>query len=90
MAKQKKIMDINEGGTHLVVIKDYTPKAYNPFRIYLIISATGAPLRKRILIRYGDFMSCIYFLRDFYLDGVNAMCYTDMVRWVRLGFGEDA
>ena len=83
-------MDINEGRSHLVVIRLLDRKERNPYRIYLVTSATGAPLRKRILIKYGDFMSCICFIRDFYLEGIDTMCYTDMVRWVHRGYGMDA
>ena len=89
MAKQKKIIDVNPGpgSAHLIVIQDSQVK-YNPFRIYLVISPKGSPLRKRILNMYGDFMSCVYFIRDFYLEGIDTMCYTDMVKWVRKRYGD--
>ena len=82
MAKQKKIMDIHEGRTHLVVIRDNVAR-HNPYRIYLIISPTGAPVRKRQLIQYADFMSVLYFLRDFFLYGLDAMCYSEMREWIK-------
>lgn len=90
MAKQKKIMDINEGHTHLVVIRMSNQKDPNPYRIYLVISCVGAPVRKRLLDKYADFMSVLYFIRNFYLEGIDALCYTDMVRWIRRGYGYDA
>ena len=89
MAKQEKIMDITEGNVHLVVIRDSTER-HNPYKIYIVTSPTGMPIRKRILDKYADFMSVLYFIRNYYLDGVNTMCYTDMIRWVRRGYGEDA
>lgn len=84
MAKQKKkkIMDVNEGGSHLVVIRTESDM-YNPFHVYLVISPTGAPVRKRLLIKYGDLVSCIYFLRDFYVEALNTMCYSEMRDWIR-------
>lgn len=83
MAKQKKILDINEGRTHLVCLRLSDPKEYNPYRIYLIISPTGAPIRKRLLEKYGDFPSVLCFIRNFYIEGINTMCYTEMVRWIQ-------
>ena len=83
MAMQTKVLDLHEGGTHLTVIRRNDPKDYNPYRIYLIISATGAPLRRRLLEKYGDFPSVLCFLKDFYLDGINTMCYTEIVEWIR-------
>ena len=82
MANQKKVMDIHEGRTHLSVIRSNTDRI-NPYRIYLVISPTGSPLRQRLLIKYGDFMSCIYFIRDFFLEGLDTMCYTEMVEKIR-------
>ena len=82
MVKQKKIMDIHEGRTHLVVIRDNTTQR-NPYHVYLVISPTGAPIRKRQLIQYGDFMSVLCFLRDFFLYGLDAMCYSEMREWIK-------
>lgn len=81
MANQKKIIDINEGHIHLVCIR-HNADRYNPYHIYLVISATGAPLRKRLLIKYADFMSVLYFLRDFYLNGLDTMTYCEMKEWI--------
>ena len=83
MAAQKKILDINEGGSHLVCIRLSDPKECNPYRIHLVTSATGAPVRKRLLQKYGDFVSVLCFLRDFYLEGIGTLCYTDMVAWIK-------
>ncbi len=79
--RQKKLMDVNPGTAHLVVIRMGADKA-NPFHVYLIISPTGFPVRKRILTKYGDFMSCIYFIRDFFENGLDVLCYTEMLDWI--------
>ena len=88
MANQKKIIDVHDRSAHLAVIR-YDSDKRNPYRIYLIISPTGVPVRKRLLNKYGDFMSCIYFIKDFFLEGIDTMCYTEMVEWVRKGYGSD-
>lgn len=83
MAKQKKVLDINEGGSHLICIRLSDLKEFNPYRIYLVISVPGAPVRKRLLEKYGDFPSVLCFIRSFYLEGINTMWYTDIIRWVK-------
>jgi len=82
MNTQKKVMDVNPGTAHIVVIRHEKDK-YNPFHVYLVISVTGSPVRRRMLTKYGDFMSCIHFLRYFFTNGLDAMCYTDMLAWIR-------
>ena len=82
MAKQKKIMDIHADGTHLICTQSDNRKDPNPYRIYLIISPTGAPIRKRLLTKYGDFISVFCFFRDFYLAGMDTMCYTEIIQWI--------
>ena len=81
MAAQKKILDIDEGSAHLVCLRQTDPNEYNPYRIYVVISATGAPIRRRLLAKRADFPSVLSFVRDFYLEGINTLCYTDMVAW---------
>lgn len=88
MANQKKIIDINDRSAHLSVIRCDSDK-YNPYHIYLIISPTGSPVRKRLLDKYDDFMSCVYFIKDFFLEGIDTMCYTEMVKWVCKRYGRD-
>lgn len=83
MTKQKKILDIDEGGSHLICLRLSDPKDYNPYRIYLVTTPSGMPVRKRLLEKYGDFTSVLCFLKDFYLDGINTMCYTEIVEWIR-------
>lgn len=83
MSKQKKILDINTGSVHLTCIQSLDRREWNPYRIYLITSVTGSPVRKRQLQKYGDFHSVLCFLKDFYLDGLDTMCYTEMVGKIR-------
>ena len=88
MARMKKVMDIDEGGSHLVVYKSYDKKDFNPYKIYLIISGHGElPVRKKLLDKYCDILSVVYFVRNFYLDGVNKMTYEDTLAWAREGYG---
>ena len=76
----RKIIDVNEGNRHLVCYK--SSDRSNPFRVYMVISPTGSPVRKRLLIRYGDFMSVIYFIRDFYLYGLDTMSLSEVKEWI--------
>ena len=82
MSRQKKILDINEGGSHIVCIQQRERGVINPYRIYVIISPTGAPVQRRLLTKYADFMSVLYFLRDFYLNGLNTMPVSEAVEWI--------
>lgn len=79
----KKIIDINEGGYHLVCTHDNGRSVVNPYRVYAIISPSGSPIRRRLLIKYCDFMSVLYFLRDFYLHGLNALPVSEVQAWIR-------
>ena len=78
----KRILDLHEGRAHIQCIRMDADKR-NPYHVYLIISATGAPIRRRLLIKYGDYMSVLYFLTDFFRNGLDTMCYTEMLDWIR-------
>lgn len=82
MSRQKKILDIHEGGRHLVCVQQTDRGVVNPYRVYVVISPTGSPVRRRLLTKYADFMSVIYFLRDFYLYGLNTMPVSEAVEWI--------
>ena len=86
MAKTMKVMDICEGGCHLEVIKIMDRKERNPYRIRRVWHDYGCHVAQ--IASYGDWMSVIYFLRDFYLDGVDTMTTAEMKEWWRKGFGE--
>lgn len=82
MCKQKKIIDIHEGGRHIVCIQAMDRKDLNPYKVYEVISPTGSPIRKRLLVKYADFMSVIYFIRDYYLYGLNTMPVSEIREWL--------
>lgn len=83
MAKQKKIIDLKERKTHLICIQSFDPAVVNPYSIYAIISPPGYPIRKRLLIRYGEFMSVLYFLIDFYRNGLDAIPVCEAQQWIK-------
>lgn len=76
----KKIIDVNEGNRHLVCYQ--SNDRANPFSVYIVISPTGAPIRKRLLVKYADFMSVLYFIRDFYLYGLDTMSVSEVKEWL--------
>ena len=82
MAKQKRILDLTEGHIHIQCIRTDSDNC-NPYHVYLVTSVTGAPLRRRLLIKYGDYMSVLYFLTQFFRDGLDTMAYCDMVEYIR-------
>lgn len=77
---EKKIIDVNEGNRHLVCYK--SNDRANSFSVYMVISPTGSPIRRRLLVRYSDFMSVIYFIRDFYLYGLDTMPVSEVREWL--------
>lgn len=83
MKKTEKVLDVNAGNAHVVCIHHLDRHDYNPYRVYLITSVTGSPVRKRLLQKYADFISALCFVKDFFLEGIDTMCYTDMVAWVK-------
>lgn len=60
MAKTRKVMEINDGGIHLVVIKRMGDM--NPFRIYHVWWNSG--WHRKELERYGDMKSVTWFIND--------------------------
>lgn len=80
---RKKIIDVNEGKCHLVCIQDTSPLTTNPYQVYIVISPTGAPVRKRLLIKYADFISVLCFIRDFYVHGMDVLSFSDMKEWIK-------
>ena len=78
----KRILDLHEGRTHIQCVRTDSDNC-NPYHVYLVTSAVGAPLRRRLLIKYGDYMSILYFLVDFFRDGLDALAYCDMLDAIR-------
>ena len=83
MAKQQKILDVNEGRMHLICIKHFDRSDYNPYKVYAVISVPGSPVRKRLLTKYGDFVSVLCFIKDFYLDGLDALPLCDVREYIK-------
>ena len=72
----KLVMKIQLDGCHLECIR--TDDKYNPFRVVKI--TTG---HRRQIAKYGDFMSVICFLLDFYRAGMDTMPTHEVIRWAK-------
>lgn len=86
MAKTRKVMDICDNGCHLEVIRIYDRKEPNPYRIRRVWKDYG--WHRAQIASYGDWMSVLYFLTEFYKDGVDTMTTAAMKEWWRRSFGE--
>lgn len=76
MAKTRKFLDICAGGKHLVGIE--TSDRRNPYRVYL-----KTRYSRRQIAKYGDFMSVLYFIKDFYLAGIDSMTTPEVIEWAK-------
>lgn len=76
MGKTKKVMDICLDGVHIVCIR--FDGDWNPFRVYRVSAG-----HRRQIAKYGDFISVVYFIRDFYMDGVDTMTMHETVSWAK-------
>lgn len=83
MAKTKKILDVNTGSAHLICIQSLDRSDWNPYRVYLVTFVPGAGNRKRLLIKYGDLVSVLCFIKDFYLDGIDTRTAQDILTWAK-------
>ena len=83
MAKQKKIIDINVNRTHIVCIQMLDRTIVNPFRIHMVISAPGSPVRRRLLTKYADPMSVLYFIIQFFREGLDALALSEVLDWIK-------
>ena len=73
--KTRKVLELNENGTHLMCIR--TDDKINPYRVYK--KSIG---HCNLLIKYGDLMSVIHFLRDFYLNALDTMPLGEIKAWI--------
>lgn len=80
MAKRIKFLDLNAGGAHLEGV--YFPEDKgNPFRIFLVWRDVS--FHRVQIVKYGDFMSCLFFLKDFYANGLNKYSNVqDVKKWI--------
>ena len=86
MARTTKVLDIRENGCHLEVIRINDRKAPNPYVIRKIWQ--GGDHRAKIA-EYGDWMSVLYFLLDFYRNGMDVRTLAEIKDWWRKGFGDE-
>lgn len=56
--KQKKIMEVNDSGLHLVCMKTDDP--HNPYRLYDVWHDMGK--HQKLIVKYADFESVICWL----------------------------
>lgn len=73
---RKKVLDICLDGVHIECIRINGNN--NPFRVYRVSSG-----HRRQIAKYGDFLSVVYFIRDFYSDGADTMTLVETVEWAR-------
>lgn len=81
MVSRRKVMDICDGGCHLEVIKICSKKELNPYRIRRVSAG-----HHNQIAAYADWMSVIYFLRDFYLEGMDTRTLQEIKDWWKGGF----
>lgn len=74
----KKVIDVRLDGKHIECIQ--TDDKDNPFRIYL----KNANHRRQVA-KYGDFLSVIYFLRDYYAEGIDTLSLSETIAWAKAG-----
>lgn len=72
----RKVMDICLDGFHLVCIR--TADRVNPFRVYRVYAN-----HRRLIAKYGDFLSVIYFVRDLYTAGADTFTMEQLIQWAR-------
>lgn len=72
----KKVLDIRLGGKHIECIR--TDDRYNPFRVYL-----KTVNHRRQIAKYGDFLSVIDFIRDYYTEGIDSLTLSQTVEWAK-------
>jgi hypothetical protein len=76
MNMARKVLNISLDGCNIECIR--TDDKVNPFRVY-----KRSLRHRRQIAKYADFISVIYFLMDFYKDGVDSMTFPEVVGWAR-------
>lgn len=72
--KTHKIMDIRLDGVHIECIR--VSDKPNPYRIYRL--AAG---HKKQIAKYSDFLSVIYFIKEFYTEGIDTKSIAETISW---------
>ena len=81
MAKVVKFLDIQAGGVHLEARMIRDKAEMNPFRVGLVEFNNG--YHRYQLAKYGDFMSVLCFVKDFYQAGVNVLTVPEIRDWCK-------
>lgn len=74
----KKVLDIRLDGKHIECIR--TDDRDNPFRIYL----KNANHRRQVA-KYGDFLSVVNFIRNYYEEGADSFTLSETIEWAKAG-----
>lgn len=72
--KTHKIMDLHLDGVHLECIRKSGD--INPYRIYRLVAG-----HKKQIAKYSDFLSVIYFIKEFYTQGIDTMTIAETISW---------
>ena len=72
----KKVLNIQLDGCHLECIR--TDNKVNPFRVYKV-----STWHRRQIAKYGEFLSVICFLKDFYQNGCDTMTTPEVIQWAK-------
>ena len=71
----RKVMDIMTPGCHLICLQMDDKR--NPYHIYTVCGN-----HRKQLIKYADFISVVSFIKDFFLEGMDARITTEVLRWI--------
>ena len=74
--KTRKVLKIQLDGCHIECIR--TDDKYNPYRVYKILG-----VHRRQIAKYGEFVSVLCFLKDFYIAGCDTMTTSDVIAWAK-------
>lgn len=69
-----KIMDLHLDGVHLECIRKRGDP--HPYRIYRIVAN-----HKRQVAKYSEFISVLYFITEFYSQGIDTMTIAETISW---------
>lgn len=73
--KSRKIMEVNHDGVCLIC--KLTDDNCNPYRVYKVWFG-----HQQQIAKYGDFMSILRFLWDFYMNGLDTMTVPEIRKWL--------
>ena len=77
--KSYKCMDINVGGAHLECVFVKAEERRNPYRVFLKPDC----YHRAQIAKYGDWLSVVYFIRDFFMDGMNTRTREEVRTWAK-------